>query len=77
MVFSARATPFDLHQEQLLAYDNAVRRCFEQLSGIHPDDAQWLQATLATKAGGLGLRSLLKHSPAAYLASRSSCYELC
>ena len=77
MVFSARATPFDLHQEQLLVYDKAVRQCFEQLSGLHPDDAQWLQATLATKAGGLGLCSLHKHSPAAYLASRSSCYQLC
>ena len=77
MVFAARATPFDVHQEQLMAFDSAVRRCFQQLSGLHPDDTQWLQATLATKVGGLGLRSLSKHSSAAYLASRSSCYELC
>ena len=27
--------------------------------------------------GGLGLRSLSKHSPAAYLSSRSSCIQLC
>ena len=77
MVFSARATPFDVHQEQLVAFDNAVRRCFEQFSGLHPDDAQWMQATLATKMGGLGLRSLSRHSSAAYLASRSSCFQLC
>ena len=77
MVFSARTTPFDVHQEQLLMFDTAVRRCFEQFSGLHPDDTQWLQATLATKVGGLGLRSLSKHSPAAYLASRSSCFSLC
>ena len=43
LVFAARATPFDVHQEQLLAYDQAVRRCFEQFSGLHPDDSQWLQ----------------------------------
>ena len=77
MVFSARTTPFDVHQEQLLAFDNAVRCCFEQFTGLHPDDTQWLQATLSTKFGGLGLRSLSKHSPAAYLSSRSSCFQLC
>ena len=77
MVFSARATPFDVHQEQLVAFDSAVRRCFEQFSGLHPDDTQWLQATLATKVGGLGLRSLSTHSPAAFLASRSCCFQLC
>ena len=77
MVFSARATPFDVHQEQLVVFDKAVRRCFEQLSGLHPDDDQWLQATLATKVGGLGLRSLSRHSSAAYLASRSCCFQLC
>ena len=76
MVFSARATPFDVHQE-LVAFDSAVRRCFEQFSGLHPDDTQWLQATLATKVGGLGLRSLSRHSPAAYLASRSYYFQLC
>ena len=26
MVFSARVTPFDVHQEQLIAFDSAVRR---------------------------------------------------
>ena len=77
MVFSARATPFDVHQEQLVSFDKAVRRCFEQFSGLHPDDKQWLQATLATKVGGLGLRSLSRHSSAAYLASRSCCFQLC
>ena len=77
MVFSARATPFNVHQEQLQSFDNAVRHCFEQFSGLHPDNTQWLQATLATKVGGLGLRSLSRHSSAAYLASRSCCFQLC
>ena len=77
MVFSARSTPFDTHQDQLVSFDKAVRRCFEHFSGLHPDDTQWLQATLATKVGGLGLRSLSRHSSAAYLASRSCCFQLC
>ena len=60
-----------------MVFDSAVRRCFVQFTGLHPDDTQWLQATLATKVGGLGLRSLSKHSSAAYLSSRSCCYQLC
>ena len=77
LVFSARTTPFDMHQEQLLKFDNSVRKCFEEFTGLHPDDAQWIQASLATRVGGLGLRSLSRHSSAAYLASRSCCYPLC
>ena len=77
MVFAARTTPFDDHQEQLLLFDNKVRKCFESFSGLNPDETQWLQATLATNMGGLGLCSLSRHSPGAYLASRSGCYQLC
>ena len=60
-----------------MKFDDAVRNCFEKFTGLHPYDKQWIQATLATKVGGLGLRSLSKHSPAAYLASRSCCFSLC
>jgi hypothetical protein len=60
-----------------LVFDKDVRKCFEELSGLHPDDRQWLQATLASKLGGLGLRSARAHGDAAYLASRSSCHGLC
>ena len=40
LVFAARATPDDVHQEQLITFDRSVQRCFEQLTGLHPDDAQ-------------------------------------
>ena len=76
-MFVARSTPFDVHQDQLLLYDKAVRSCFEQFTQLCPDDTQWLQATLASKRGGLGLRSVTTHSSAAYLASRSGCFRLC
>ena len=36
-----------------------------------------MSATLSTDFGGLGLRSLAQHCHAAFLASRSSCYDLC
>ena len=77
MVFAARTTPFDIHQQPLLLFDKAVRKCFESFTGLCPDDTQWLQATLATKKGGLGLRSASRHSAPAYLSSRSGCHQLC
>ena len=55
----------------------AVRNCFEQFAGLHPSEEQWFKASLPTSLGGLGLRSLTKHAPAAFLASRSSCYKFC
>jgi len=77
MVFSARVVPASFHTEALASFDAQVRACFEQFSCLHPDEDQWAQATLNNDSGGLGLRSLVKHSHAAYLASRSSCFKLC
>ena len=54
-----------------------MRACFKQFSCLHPNGEQWSQATLSTDLGGLGLRSLAQHCHAAFLASRSSCYDLC
>ena len=77
MVFSIRAVPASFHREALQSFDAAVRACFEQFTCLHPDEEQWTQAGLSTDVGGLGLRSLAKHSDAAFLASRTSCLELC
>ena len=48
MVFSIRAVPASFHTEALLSFDAQVRACFEQFSTLHPDEEQWVQATLAT-----------------------------
>ena len=69
--------PPDQHSEATASFDAAVRSCFEQFSSLHPSDEEWFQASLPTSLGGLGLRSLAKHAPAAFLASRSSCYQFC
>ena len=58
MLFAARSTPFDVHQDQLSQFDKAVRVSFQQFTGLRPDETQWLQATFATKKGGLGLRNV-------------------
>jgi len=77
MVFSVRAVAPSYHTAAVASFDDQVRACFEGFSCLHPDDRQWAQATLSTDRGGLGLRSLAKHSHAAFLASRTSCVELC
>jgi len=77
MVYSVRVVPASFHADALQTFDAQVRACFEQFTCLHPDDTQWAQATLGTDSGGLGLRSLAKHSNAAFLASRSACLDLC
>jgi len=76
MVFSARVVPASFHAEALASFEAQVRACFEQFTCLHPDEDQWVQATLSSDSGGLGSRSLVKHSHAAFLASRSSCFRL-
>ena len=77
MVYSIRVVPASYHTDALKDYDAKVSACFEQFTCLHPDEGSWLQATLSTEHGGLGLRSLSQHCHAAYLASRSSCHALC
>ena len=76
MVFSIRAVPASFHAEALHAFDAQVCACFEQFTCLYPDDEQWMQATLPTASGGLGLQSIAKHSHAAFLASRRCLFEL-
>ena len=75
MVYSIRVVPASFHTGALKAFDAEVRACFEQFSCLHPDDEQWVQATLPTDSGGLGLLSLASHCHSAFRASRSSCFD--
>ena len=77
MVFSIRAVPSCFHSAAVASFDEEVRACFEEFSCLHPDSEQWSQAVLGTSSGGLGLKSLAQHCHAAFLASRTSCVELC
>jgi len=75
--YSARVVPPTAHTASLLAMDDAVRTCLEQLSGCSPSDDSWRQAQLKLNKGGLGLRSAAKHAAAAYIASRAKSADLC
>ena len=77
LLYSIRVVPSHVHAQALHGFDAQVRACFEQFTCLHPEGDHWTQATLPTSSGGLGLRSVAQHSNAAFLASRTSCYELC
>ena len=77
MVYSARTTPSEYHLQALQAFDANVRSCFEGFTNTQLGDEHWARAVHAIRNGGVGLRSLATHSPAAYLASRSACHKLC
>ena len=69
LVHLARSTPPFLISDGLTLFDAEIRRCFSECTGIDTADNDWLQIQLSLGRGGLGLRSLALHSPAAYLAS--------
>ena len=60
-----------LAAKELALFDNNVRQSFTECLALDPSDANWDQAQLSLSHGGLGLRSLALHSPAAYVASLS------
>eukprot|EP00731_Ephydatia_muelleri_P011247 Em0006g141a len=50
-------------------FDQDVQKCFTSCTGVHSSIAAWKQAQLSLSRGGLGLRSLSHHAPAAFIAS--------
>ena len=69
LVYSCRVTPPPFHQDALQSYDSAVLQCLELCCSGPLTPAACIQASLSTKTGGLGLRSVVRHSGAAYTAS--------
>ena len=61
--------PPSLSREALKLYNLDVCRCFSSCTAVDTSDTAWRQAILGLSKGGLGLRSLYQHSPAAYIAS--------
>ena len=69
LVHLARNTPPLLVNEAFALFDDCVQQCFSECTAADVSAATWQQAQLSLKRGGLGLRSLSFHSPAAYIAS--------
>ena len=68
-VHLARAVPPSFSQSVLQLFDQDVQKCFTSCTGVHPSIAAWKQAQLSLSRGGLGLRFLSHHAPAAFIAS--------
>ena len=77
IMHSMRCTPPSSHQEPLQSFDSMVQSAFSSLTGLHLAAAQREQATRSLSHGGLGLRSTVLDSPAAYLASVGSTALAC
>ena len=55
--------------DDLRLYDDDVCQCFTECTSVDTPNHAWQQAQLSRSRGGLGLRCLLHHSSAAYIAS--------
>ena len=56
----------------LEAFDHNIRATFSKCTVVDTSNQAWQQAELSLSRGGLGIRSLSRHFPAAYIASLSS-----
>ena len=68
----ARATPSTLTSKVFALIDDDIRMTFCRCIGIDMSDTAWQQAQLSPSRGGLGFRSLSRHSPAAFISSLCS-----
>ena len=69
LVHLARVVPPSFSQSVLQIFDRDVQKCFTSCTGVHSSNVAWKQAQLSLSHGGLGLRSLSHHAPAAFIAS--------
>jgi hypothetical protein len=69
LAYLSRTTPPSYVKEAFALFDDCVQRCFSECTAVDVPAPIWQQAQLSLKRGGLGLRSLSCHSPAAYIAS--------
>jgi hypothetical protein len=72
MIYFSRVIPPSFCGPQFEEFDRKVRLCFENIVGFSPNGDQWEQCQLSIRFGGLGLRSVYRHSDASYVGSFSS-----
>ena len=67
-----RTIPPTYITEALKKFDRKVRQTFEAIVSTPISDQNWNQVKLPTKLGGIGIKSSLEHSAAAFISS-SNC----
>ena len=73
--YTLRVSPCFGHSS-LAKFDDILRRAICSIVNVNISDAQWLQASLPVRFGGLGVRSVISLAPSAYLASAAGTSEL-
>jgi hypothetical protein len=76
LLYNARTTPSCNITAELNRFDEDVRACFCDSLRLDTSDLEWSRAQLATRLGGVGLRSLGLHSRAAFVSSVASTVDL-
>ena len=74
--YAARTTHPGLHAPSMNRFDGLMREAISGVLGRPLTDSQWLQASLPSTMGGLGLRKASTHSPASYLTSVAQTFDL-
>ena len=72
LIHLTRGTPSSSEVEALKDFDLADANCFTNCTGLDISVDAWKQAQLSPRRGGLGLRPLSLHAPAAYISSLCS-----
>ncbi|XP_063389112.1 uncharacterized protein LOC134674887 [Cydia fagiglandana] len=69
MVYTLRTSPTWLFEQDLLSLDETLKTALESLLNVNLNEAQWCQASLPVRYGGLGVRRVRDIGLVAFLAS--------
>ena len=72
LILLAKATPSTLTCKAFALIDDDIRMFFCRCIGVDASDTIWQQAQLSPSRGGLGFRSVSRHSSAAFISSLCS-----
>ena len=69
LVYAIRCSPAGGSFDQLEAMDSRIREAFLTITRLPMDQEAWARAQRGGSAGGLGIRSLVRDSPCAFISS--------
>ena len=75
-MFMLRTTNPLYHMDLWDSYDKVTRESLNRILGAPLSDLQWKQAILPVSLGGLGLRAVSDHVPAAHVVSYLAALDL-
>ena len=75
-MFMLRTTNPLYHMDLWDSYDKVTRESLNRILGAPLSDLQWKQAILPVSLGGLGLRAVSDHAPAAHVVSYLAALDL-